>query len=183
MALVFLCNQGGWLGDAGLPLFCLLVMLLPRFLSLVLVSCPFLTPSPCFFPLETHKCDAVKHFAPICSMFVSQRTIYKMSQTQSASNYYSKWGEINISKHQSVVSSNYHSEAFMANILYFLKLDSCILNGFLLLPVCEAVGCTCPFNQRSRESRCAIVSEVVSWYFPQEETPHLTPPPTILCTF
>lgn len=36
MALVFLRNHGGWLGDTGPPPFSLLVMLLPH----VLVSCP-----------------------------------------------------------------------------------------------------------------------------------------------
>lgn len=52
------------------------------------------------------------------------------------------------------------------HIYHFLNLfrwDCYFLNWFLLLPVCETVGCSCPFNQRSGESRCAIVSEVVSW--------------------
>lgn len=47
MALVFLCNQGGWLGDTGLPLFGLLVMLLPRFFPsswLVVLFSPFSRP-------------------------------------------------------------------------------------------------------------------------------------------
>lgn len=74
----------------------------------------------------------------------------------------------------------------MSNIFLF-KWESCsrFFNWSLLFPVCETVGCTCPFNQRSTESRCAIVSEMLSWlkYFPYEEVvPHLTPPtPIFIC--
>lgn len=53
------------------------------------------------------------------------------------------------------------------------------LDWFLLLPVYETVGCSCPLRQRSSESRCAILSKVMSnWlmHFPSASTQHPFPP-------
>lgn len=53
------------------------------------------------------------------------------------------------------------------------------LDWFLLLPVYETVGCSCPLRQRSSESRCAILSKVMSnWlmHFPSASTQHPSPP-------
>lgn len=47
--------------------------------------------------------------------------------------------------------------------LYQTFIRFCFLNWFLHLPVSETAGCSFPFSQRSCKSRCAIVSEVVSW--------------------
>lgn len=59
-------------------------------------------------------------------------------------------------------------------LFYLFKLDSC---QFLLFPVCKTASCTCPFNQRSCENRCVIVSEVVSLLrYSPEEMSSLTPP-------